>query len=115
MVDSREQISSAEAPEAARAAALRTRAPTPIEADIELTMEMGRSGSISRAILACLIVAEMPSDRHTQTTASCPSSKACSNARLNRPTLGAAVWANGLSGARSLSQNASGESSSGDR
>ena len=78
-------------------------------------MEIGLPGSISRAILACLIVAEMPSDRQTQTTASCPSSKAFSKARLKRPTLGAAVWANGLFGARSYSQNASGVSSSGDR
>src|SRR5450759_5637288 len=48
-------------------------------------------GSMSRAMSACLTVADRPSDRQTQTMESQPSAKVASKVFLNWQTLGAAA------------------------
>ena len=104
-------ISAAEWPSFARSTPIRARMPSAIEAPSESTTWISRSGSMSRAIWALLIVPESVPATWTETIASAPAAKAPSYASLNSPGDEAAVFGHGASGATMRSQNASVESS----
>ena len=80
--------------------------PSAIEAPSESTMWISRSGSMSRAIWALLIVPDSVPATWIETIASAPAAKAASYASLKSPGDEAAVVGNGASGATIRSQKA---------
>ena len=83
------------------------RIPSAIDAPSESTTWISRSGSMSRAICALLIVPDRVPATWIETIASAPASNASSKASLNSPGDDAAVFGNGASGATIRSQNSS--------
>ena len=71
-------ISAAGRPSAASSTPIRARIPSPIEAPSESTTWISRSGSMSRAIWALLIVPDSVPATWTETIASAPAVKAAS-------------------------------------